>query len=311
MSPTRCRSWARMRVSSRDTCIWVTPILSATSRWVSPSKKRSLRMSPVALAEGADGGMQHHPCLGGAMVAVVTGEQVSECRCSVVPHRQVERSRREAAVAGQRFEDGFDGHVEMFGDLCRAWGSPELEGELGLCRADSSLELLDAACRPDHPAVVPEVLPQLAADRRPGVRHEVVPGGHVVAVGGLGQRQRGDLAEVVEWHAAGAVLRRLGVRVVEVHLDHGVQQPTSFVLAGARLCRQEQLARASRTFVVRGDFELPWVFRGKQSSHAPACRSPHGDTVVVSAAGLEHPDHPVDRLQRDVLSPNNRATAPL
>ena len=28
--------------------------------------------------------------------------------------------------------------------------------------------------------------------------------------------------------------------------------------------------------------------------------------MVVSAAGLEHSDHPVDRLQRDVLSPHNR-----
>ena len=28
--------------------------------------------------------------------------------------------------------------------------------------------------------------------------------------------------------------------------------------------------------------------------------------MVVSAAGLEHPDHPVDRLQRDVLSPASR-----
>ena len=60
----------------------------------------------VAVAEGAHGGMQHHPGLGGAMVFVVTWEQVSERRCSVVPHGQVQRSRCEAAVAGQRFEDG-------------------------------------------------------------------------------------------------------------------------------------------------------------------------------------------------------------
>ena len=28
--------------------------------------------------------------------------------------------------------------------------------------------------------------------------------------------------------------------------------------------------------------------------------------MIVSAAGLEHPVHPVDRLQRDVLSPSSR-----
>ncbi len=75
------------------------------------------------------------------MVAVIAGEQVSECRRSVVPYRQVERSRREAAVAGQRFEDRLYGDVEVFGDLGWARGTPELVGELAsavLIRAWSS-----------------------------------------------------------------------------------------------------------------------------------------------------------------------------
>jgi hypothetical protein len=52
----------------------------------------------------------------------------------------------------------------------------------------------------------------------------------------LGQRKCGNLAEVVKWHAARSVLRRLRVCVVEVHLDHGFQQLPTFVIAGARLC---------------------------------------------------------------------------
>ena len=65
-----------MRVSSRDTCICVTPIFSATSCWVSPSKKRSLRIEAITLAESAHGWVQHQPGLGGALVVVVAGEQL-------------------------------------------------------------------------------------------------------------------------------------------------------------------------------------------------------------------------------------------
>ena len=87
----------------------------------------------------------------------------------------------------------------------------------------------------------------------------------------------------------------------------GVQRGVAVVLllVAARLCRQEQLARASRTLVECGTSRCPERFGG--CSHlAPTCRSPRGDSVIVSAAGLEHPVHPVDRLQRDVLSPSSR-----
>ena len=209
----------------------------------------------------------------------------------------------------------------------RSRGGPQLEGEVGLCRADPSLELLDAACRPDHPAVVAEVLPQLPTDRRRRIRHEVVARAHVVAAGRLRQRQRGDLAQVIEWHAAGAVPRRLRVRVVEVHLDHGVQQLTAFVLTGAGLCRLgtarvcEPLAhRTRRRRVVCGCFsgkavishtdlvglrgrlsgcECRWVRAPGSSSGRSAstrCASPHNgasspdseDLRRASAEGCTH-----------------------
>ena len=98
--------------------------------------------------------------------------------------------------------------VEVVGDLDGLRGAAQLVGQLALGDVDPGLQLLDPARRPDHPAVVAEVLAQLAADRRHGVGEEVVAGGHVVAARGLGQRQGGHLAQVVERDAARAVARR-------------------------------------------------------------------------------------------------------
>jgi hypothetical protein len=61
--------------------------------------------------------------------------------------------------------------------------------------------------------------------------------------------------------------------------------------------------RAARSS--NAEFRDTGTVSGKQSSHTPNYRSPRGDSVMVSAAVLEHPGHPVDRLQRDVLSPYN------
>ena len=137
---------------------------------------------------------------------------------------------------------------------------PELVGQLALGGVDPGLELLDPARRPDHPAVVAEVLAQLAADGRHRVGQEVVPRGDVVAAGGLGQRQGGHLAQVVERDAARAVARGLGVREVEVERDHGVAEALR-LLGGVRGHRQgEQLAGAGGA--VLGGCAALWALRG-------------------------------------------------
>ena len=84
-------------------------------------------------------------------------------------------------------------------------GPTEAGREVALRLGDALLQLLDAARRAHHPALVAEVAANLPAHRRHAERQEVVPGARVEPPGGLGQRQVGHLLEVFGGDAAGAV----------------------------------------------------------------------------------------------------------
>jgi hypothetical protein len=141
--------------------------------------------------------------------------------------------------------------------------------QLCLGRVDPRLELLDAARRPDHPAVVAEVLAQLTADRRHGVGEEVVAGGHVVPARGLGERERGNLPQVVQGDPPRAVTRGLGVGEVEVHLDHRLEHARPLVGAVRGLGEGEQLARVCGTLLRCGLSPGRSGLGNRRHSHRP------------------------------------------
>ena len=193
-----------MRVSRRETCIWVTPMRSAISRWVRPSQNRIARIwrsrSPSRRSTGRRMTRPRR-----RLRLVVARQQVAQGGAAVGSDGVVEGGGDEAAVAGQRLDHVLGALLEVVGDLGRLGGTAESVGQLALGGVDARLELLDPPRRPDHPAVVTEVLAQLAADGGDGVGEEVVAAADVVPSCGLGQCQRSHLAQVVERDAAGAV----------------------------------------------------------------------------------------------------------
>ena len=96
---------------------------------------------------------------------------------------------------------------------------------------------------------------QLTADRRDGVRQEVVPGVGVEAAGGLGEADEGHLVEVVEVDAAARVAAGDRVCDDDVGLDQLVHQPQALLVPGpvAHLATTEAVrrARASRSLARR------------------------------------------------------------
>ena len=210
----------------------------------------------------------------------------------------VEGCGHEAAVAGERLDHRLGALLEVVGDLDRLRGAPEPVGELGLGGVDAGLQLLDAPGRPDHPAVVAEVLAQLTADRGHRVGEEVVAGGHVEPAGGLGQCQRGDLTQVVEGHAPGAVPRGLGVGQADVEHDHVVEQPLPLLGGVGRRGLEEELSRAGRcgldgwgVRMSRNELQRSWAHR------------PVTDLRMESTSRVPLPQHPGIRSSASTRHP--------
>ena len=67
----------------------------------------------VTRRELAHGRAEHHAGLGAVELHVLVGHQVAEGGGAVLPHRYVERGRRERAVGGQRLDDGLDVEAEL------------------------------------------------------------------------------------------------------------------------------------------------------------------------------------------------------
>ena len=228
---------------------------------------------------------QQQAGLGRAVAVVVEGQQLTERRRAVATGRVVQGRRHEAAVAGQRLDDVLGALLEPVGDLLGPRGAAELVGQLGVGHVDPGLELLDPARRPDHPAVVAEVLAQLAPDGRDGVGEEVVARGHVVPLARLGQRQGRHLPEVVQRDAARAVAGGLGVGQVEVHHDHDVQQPPLLGGGGLEGLR-EQLARVGRAIVGAATSSGRRRMESLRSSLTDLCPSPRRGVCRTAASAI-------------------------
>ena len=198
-----------MRESSRETCIWVTPMSLAICSWVQPSKNRSSRIRRSGV-ELADGGAEHHAGLGVAELEVLIGHQVAEGGGAVLPDGYVEGGGGERAVGGECLDHGLDVEADVLGDLAGAWGAAELLGELAGDLRDLALQLLDPARRTHRPAEVPEVALDLTGDGGHGVGQEVPLVAGVEPVDGLDQPDVGGLDEVVLGEAALAVAVRDG-----------------------------------------------------------------------------------------------------
>ena len=67
-----------MRERRRETCICVTPMSSAISRWVRPFEEAELQDVAVPLAESPYDGGQGDPRLGGGLPAVLDPDELPE-----------------------------------------------------------------------------------------------------------------------------------------------------------------------------------------------------------------------------------------
>ena len=190
----------------------------AICSWVQPSKNRSSRIRRSRGASFADGRAEHDASLGAAELQVLVGHQVAEGGGAVLPHRHVERGRRERTVGGERLDDGLDVEADVLGDLAGPRGAAELLGELAGDLRDLALQLLDPARRADRPAEVAEVALDLTGDGGHRVGQEVPLVAGVETVHGLDQPDVGRLDQVVLGQAALAVAVR--DRPGHTHVEH-------------------------------------------------------------------------------------------
>ena len=210
-APSSSRRSRKMRVSRRETCICVTPMSSAISRWVSPSKKRSSMMCRSRRAQPAYDGRERHPCLRRCLLVVVVADQLAERGPALVADGAVQRGRAEAALSIERLTDVGRSLLEVLGELVGSRWTAQRGVQVGARTGEALLQLLDPAWWAHHPALVAEVATHLAPDRRDAEGQEVVPGVRIEAARGLGQREVGHLLEVLGRDTAGPVTRHHGV----------------------------------------------------------------------------------------------------
>ena len=204
------RSRSRLRVSSRETCIWLTPTRSAISDWVMLSKKRSSTMRRSRAGQRFQQLVELGPVLDPLELGVVVTEARGELATLVVRrHRPVERDEAVQRPGFHRLEHGLFGHPGPLRDLGRRRRPPVLLAECRHDPAELEVQLLHAARHADGPATIAEVPLQLAEDRRGGERRELQAPIRVEALDGLEQADQGDLDEVVALLAAiGEAARR-------------------------------------------------------------------------------------------------------
>jgi hypothetical protein len=201
---------------------------------------------PVPVAQAPYERAEDHPCLRRLHRGLVRADQVPQGGVPVADG-PVERGGGEASLAVHGLAHVVDLLAEVIGQLACCRRTTEPEGELGLGCEHALLQLLDAARWPDHPAVVPEVPADLAADGRDAEGEERVAGMRIEAESRLGQRQVGDLFEVLHRDAAGAVARGDRPRHGHVRGDQVGTQQGALVLVGARGEQLHALLGARRT----------------------------------------------------------------
>ena len=109
--------------------------------------------------------------------------------------------------------------------------------------ADVGLELLDRARRADHPAEVAELPLDLALHGDHGVGEELDAVVGVEVAGGLEQRHRRGLGQVVVGDAAAAVAGGDGAGEAHVHHDDLVLEPLALERVALAGGLAQQLAR--------------------------------------------------------------------
>ena len=108
--------------------------------------------------------------------------------------------------------------AEVGGDLGDLGGAAQLVGELAVGAAHVGLQLLDRPGRADHPAEVAELPLDLALHGDDGVGEELHAAVGVEVAGGLEQRHRRGLGQVVVGDPAAAVAG--GDRPGQAHVQH-------------------------------------------------------------------------------------------
>ena len=125
-SPAQVSSARRslmIRASSRDTCIWVTPMSWAICSWVQAWKNRQLEDPAVPLPEPAHRRGQQDPGLRAAVVLVLRAQQLRQGRRPVLADRDVQRGRGEAPSAARASITASTSISEVGGHLARVAAS--------------------------------------------------------------------------------------------------------------------------------------------------------------------------------------------